>query len=199
MAELWTDKEEEVPPKPHYALAKSAPLTNSNGPPKVNAFHASLLHSCDRIFFIDHRVSDTSVYEWQLVQIAHKDTMQFHPNCLQDGNVLVDFYMMHTEDKDYSAINQQYWLEYDRKQDLHRYDHALSYHSLNPKRDSRLYAKSKGLYPYRKWVYMTHDDVFINGSFDFVCTPKGSQGRDRIPLDPWIDIQDKRKMYSNKA
>ena len=106
---------------------------------------------------------------------------------------------MHPEDKDYSAINQQYWLEYHRNQDLHRSDHTLSYRLLKSTRDSRLYAKSKGLYTYRQWVYMTHDEVFIHGSFDFLCTPKGRQGIDRIPLDPWIALRDKLRMYSNKA
>ena len=85
MAELWPYKKEEVPSKPHYALAKSVTLTNSKGSPKINVLHASLLHSRDRLFFIDHRVSYTSVYECQLVQIVYEDTMQFHPNCLQDG------------------------------------------------------------------------------------------------------------------
>ena len=125
--------------------------------------------------------------------------MQFHPNCIQDGPFLVDFYIMHPKDKDYSTTNQQYWLEYHRKQDLHRSDNALSYLLLKPTRDSRLYAKSKGLYPYRQWVYTTHDKVFIHGPFNFVCTQKGRQGRDRIPLDPWIAMRDKRKMYSNNA
>ena len=98
--------------------------------------------------------------------------MQFHPNCLQDGNILVDLYIMHPEEKDYSAINQRYWLEYHRKQDLHRSDHAVPYHLLKPTRDSRLYEKPKGTYPYRQWLYMTQDDVFIHGPFDFVCNPK---------------------------
>ena len=89
MAELWPDKEEEVPSNPHYELAKSVPFTNSNGPPKINSLHASLLHSRDQIFFVAHRVSDASVYEWQLVQIAYEDTMLFHPNCLQDGKIWV--------------------------------------------------------------------------------------------------------------
>ena len=149
MAALWPDEEEEVPPKPHYALAKSVSLINSKGPPKINVLHAYLLHSRDQLFFIYNRVLDTSLYEWKLVQIAYEYTMQFHLNCLQDGMFLVDFYIMHPEDKDYSAINQQYRLEYHRKQDIHHYNHALSYHLLKPKRDSRLYAKSKGLYPYR--------------------------------------------------
>ena len=34
MAALWLDKEEEVLSKPHYALAKSVSLTNSNVPKK---------------------------------------------------------------------------------------------------------------------------------------------------------------------
>ena len=47
MTALWTDKDEEVTYKPHYALAKSVPLKNSNSTPKISAFHASLLHSRD--------------------------------------------------------------------------------------------------------------------------------------------------------
>ena len=109
MVSLWPYNEEEVTYNPNYALSKSVTFTNSNGPPKINSLHASLLHSRDILFFIACRVSDTSVYEWQLVHIAYEDTMQFHPNCLQDGKMLVDFYIMHPEDKDYSAINQQYW------------------------------------------------------------------------------------------
>ena len=163
-------------------------MTNSNGPPKINALHASLLHSRDQLLFIARSVSDTSVYEWQLFQISYEDTMQFHTNCFQDGQNLVYLYIMHPEDKDCFAINQQYWLEYHRKKDLHQSDHALSYHILKPTRDSILYAKSKGLYPYRQLVYMTHDDVFIHGPFDFLCIPTGRQGRDSIPLDPWISL-----------
>ena len=106
MAELWPDEEEEVPPKPHYELTKSVLLTNSNSPPKINALYAYLLHSHDQLFFIDHRVSYTSVYEWQLFQIAYEDTMEFHPNCLQDRMFLVAFFIMHPEENDYYAINQ---------------------------------------------------------------------------------------------
>ena len=164
-----------MPSKPHYALAKSVPLTNSNGPPKVNALRAYLLHRHNRLFCIAHRVSDTSVYEWQLFQIAFEDTMKFHPNCLQDGKKSVGFYIINPEYKDYSAINQRYWLEYHRKQDLHRSYNALSYHLLKPTKDSRLYVKSKGLYPYRQWLYMTHDDVFIHGPFGFYALQKDAK------------------------
>ena len=43
MSALCLDKEEEVPSKPYYALAKSVPLTNSNGSTKINALHSYLL------------------------------------------------------------------------------------------------------------------------------------------------------------
>ena len=122
-----------------------------------------------------------------------------HPNCLTDGQFLADFFILHPDDCRYNAVNQRYWMEYHTKSTLYRPDNTPSYHLVKQKRDSTRYARSKGRYSYRQWIYLNHDDNYIHGPFDFTITPDGRQSRDRVKHSDWSVLHDMKHMYKNKA
>ena len=47
--------------------------------------------------------------EWHLVRVAFEATLSTHPDGLCDGRFLVDFYILHPEDKSFNAPDQRYW------------------------------------------------------------------------------------------
>ena len=74
----------------------SSPLSPTISPlaptlPLIGPLVASLLTSVDKLFFISHRVPGSGVTEWSLVQIALRNLLREHLNCIQDGCFLVDF------------------------------------------------------------------------------------------------------------
>ena len=160
--------------------------------PTINELHAKLINGHDNLFFVAFED------EWRLVGIAYKDTMSLHPDCLQDGKFLVDFYILHPKDYWFGAPNQRFWLEYHRPGSSSFVRRKSSYHLIQPTRDSHLYAKSKGLLPYRQWMYLLHDSVFIHGPFDFTMTANGRQSKDRVSVDDWRVLHNHRDLYSNE-
>ena len=52
----------------------------------INQFHTKLINGRVNLFFVAFES------KWRLVGVTYKDTMSFHPDCIQDGKVLVDFY-----------------------------------------------------------------------------------------------------------
>ena len=184
--------------QPTFAMAAAKQRTTGIKPPKLVELHAQLLQSRDCLFFIAHVVPGTSTREWQLIRIAYSDTMAVHPECLHDGKFLVDFYILHHEDKAYDAPNQRYWLEYHKYDDLNRADHATAYHLVKPSPESEQWARRHGLYPYRQWCYVAHDDVYIHGPFDFALNARGAS-RDRVSQSDWEKLSSAQHMYCNEA
>ena len=74
--------------------------------PILNEIHDKLINDCDNLFFVMFE------NEWRLVSVAYRDTMAIHPNCLQNGKLLVDWYILHPKDYWFSAPNQCFWLKY---------------------------------------------------------------------------------------
>ena len=161
--------------------------------PTVNQVHARLINGRNNLFFVVFEG------EWRLVSVAYKDTMSLHPDCLQDGKFLVDFYILHPKDHWFGAPNQRFWLEYHRPGSSTFARRKSSYHLVQPTKESHLYATSRGLVPYRQWMYILHDTVFINGAFEFTMTAHGRQSMDRVSVEDWRILHNHRDSYSNEA
>ena len=132
------------------------------------------------------------------MSVAYEDSISLHPACLQDGKFLVDYYIAHPQDTSLSAENMRFWMEYHAITTLTRVDHTTSYSLVRPSSDSRRAAAARGLYPYRQWTYLSHDDVYIHGPFDFSLSQHGRPTRDKISRDDWIVLHDKKCMYANE-
>ena len=145
--------------------------------PTVNQVHTRLINGSNNLLFV--------VFEgkWRLVGVAYTDTMSIHPACLQDGRFLVDFYILHPKDHLFGVPNQRFWLEYHRPGSSAFARWKSSYHLVQPTKESHLYAKSRGLVPYRQWMYILHDTVFIHGPFEFTMTARGRQSMDRVSVE----------------
>jgi hypothetical protein len=115
---------------------------------------------------------------------------------LQDGRFLVEFFIPHSDDVRYDAVNKRYWLQYHTIEDIDSPTSSSFTHLLRPSDTSEQYAKRKGLFPFRQWVNLTHESVFIHGPFDF-ATINGRHTRDRISLDDWSILIQNASLYSN--
>ena len=47
-------------------------------------------------------------------------------------------------------------------------------------------------------MYLSREDVYIHGPFDFSLSKHGTPTRDKISHDNWIVLHDKSHMYSNE-
>ena len=112
--------------QPHQSLASVASKLPSQKPPQINGLRALVQRSTNYLFFIAHQVPSTSVYDWQLVQVAHEDTTSAHPGYLHVGKFLVDFYIQCPDDGGYNTIHQRYWMDYHKLTYLHCSDHSSS-------------------------------------------------------------------------
>ena len=115
--------------------------------------------------------------------MAYDITLAIHPRCVEDGKYLVDFYIRHPEDASFNAPNQRYWLEYHHSPSVIRSNHAKTYHLVRPSSDSIRYVVANDLIPYRQWIYLHQEEVYIHGPFDFSIMPNGWKSRDRVSVN----------------
>ena len=99
--------------------------------------------------------------EWSLVRVALAESLSLHPNALQDGKFLVDFYICHPGDIYYNAVNQRYWLEYHPILDDNRPNHQATAHLIRPSAQSESYAVAEGLRPFHQWVRLINTDTLM--------------------------------------
>jgi hypothetical protein len=184
---------------PSVAPRPPAPERPARAPvPTLAELHARITQSKDCLFFISYTIPHSNVKEWQLVRVAYSATISANPQYLTDGRFLVDFYILHPEDKSYNAPNQRYWLEYHTELTSTYSDHTPSYHLIRPTRTSESYASAHGLRPYRRWVYLQHEDVYLHGPFDFATLPNGRQSRDRIAVADWQVLHSLQHLFANE-
>ena len=172
------------------------PSPNTRSIPIPTELNSLLVASRDKLFFVAYHLPGSEIKEWQLVRVAFAATMEVHPNCIIDGKFLVDFYILHPDDRSYNAPNQRYWIEYHETNLAAHSNHASAYHLVKPGVESETYAASQRLLPYRQWMHILHDDVYIHGPFDFTVT-HGRQSLDRISFDNWQVLHDLRSMFHN--
>ena len=164
------------------AVKPPYPVRQIPSPPELISL---LTGSRDRLFFVAFNLPGSEVKEWKLVRIAYDATMKVHPNCVVDGTFLVDFYILHPDDRTYNAPNQRYWLEYHEKDQVQRSNHSSAYHLIKPGAESETYARGCWLQPFRQWMNILHDDIYIHGPFDFTVMKGGRKSLDRVSLDDW--------------
>jgi hypothetical protein len=158
---------------------------------------ADLIRSEDKLFFIAYSQERSQVRkEWKLVKIDFKRSLQQHPQCLQDGRFLAEFYIEHHRDKKLDICNRRYWLEY-HKSNSHK-TLSVEYHILQPSQYSEAMAASKLLVPYREWISIDDPDQAIHGPFDF-ATLNNRKTRDRVSEKHWLILGEKSALYDNEA
>jgi hypothetical protein len=123
-------------------------------------------------------------------------SLQQHPQYLQDGRFLAEFYIEHHRDKKLDICNRRYWLEY-HKSNSHK-TLSVEYHILQPSQYSEAMAASKLLVPYREWISIDDPDQAIHGPFDF-ATLNNRKTRDRVSEKHWLILGEKSALYDNEA
>ena len=171
------------------------PIRATPSLPDISTLAASIISSADRLFFISVAVSP-SYKEWRLVRVVLDDSISLHPACLQDGRFLVEFYVRHADDLCYNSINQRYWLQYHKAEDLRAPLDSTHTHLVRPSDTSPTFALRNNLQTLRQWVHLTHEDVYLHGPFDF-ATVNGRKTRDRVSIDDWKILLSLRDSYHN--
>ena len=93
----WTEEKLDAvmfPPGPSCLDTQAMPTLKPTPAvwPTINQLHSKLINGCDNLFFIAFK------NKWRLVGVAYKAIMSLHPDCLQGGTFLVDFYIIHPTD-----------------------------------------------------------------------------------------------------
>lgn len=86
--------------------ARPEPFTPQQHLHDIGSLASAIVQSSSKLFFISYSIDDSSRQEWRLVRIAFADSISLHPQCLQDGRFLVEFYILHTADLRFNAANQ---------------------------------------------------------------------------------------------
>jgi hypothetical protein len=200
-APLVDDPLSQSPPSPppvDFPDSASTPTISCTDPlppaplPPGNAFHCSLLSSCDRLFFISYCPPGTFRPRWYLVTVDLAQT-DSDPRCtdhLVTGLYYCHFLFRHPSDKAFADHSARWWPEW------HEYTTAA---------DGIIDFGSRVLFPpnrspnplkYIAWadtVPLTHPDVFISGPFDFATPSSNPPGRtpsfrQYIPVAQWSSL-----------
>ena len=163
-------------------------------PPSITSLAPKIISSTDKLFFIAHKLGNSSSCEWRLVWVAFTTSISLYPSALQDGRFLVEFYVAHPQDMRCNAINQRYWLQYCVPNGIS--DGRIDAHLITPSDTSEDRAAKHNLHPVRRWVNLTHADTYIHGPFDF-ATVRGRKTRDRVDQGCWDALAAKSSMFSN--
>jgi hypothetical protein len=110
---------------------------------------ASIIKSADRLLLVKDDF-DPNFLEWGLERVTLKDSMSFHPSYLQDGCFLVEFFIAHTDNVRFNGINQQFWWQYQRKEDIFTSTSQSKTHLFRPSATLEEYTRKDLLLPVRK-------------------------------------------------
>ena len=143
------------------------PLTDGTpvAPPPITILAPKIISSKDKLFFIAHKLGNSSNCEWRLVRVAFTASILLYPSALQDGRFLVEFYITHPQDIQCNAVNQRYWLQYCVQNGIS--DGRVDVHLITTSDTSEDRAAKHNLHPVQCWVNLTHADTYIHGPFEF--------------------------------
>ncbi len=122
--------------------------------------------------------------------------MTSYSSCLVDGQYLVDFYISHSSDSRYNAINKRFWLQYQSQDNIMANSTSANTHLIRPSGSSETYASRHKLLPFRKYINITHSDTFIHGPFDF-STINNRKSWDRICQSNWDILKSHCDLFHN--
>ena len=86
---------ETIPPAPAPPVPPSSVL-------EIGTLCAPIIASSDMLFLIAYLTPGSTTPEWSLVHFASRRSMPLHPNALQDGKFLVEFFICYPEGAFYS-------------------------------------------------------------------------------------------------
>jgi len=192
------DEEPEIDSHPTMYTGPPPTLVQPTPPkiPSASSLAAKIVKSAGRLFFISHEIPSSERREWRLVRVHLEDSMALRPTCLTDGRYLVEFYILHSADDRYNATNQRYWLQYHTKSDLLSPSITSDTHLIRPSDTSEALAARHHLMPFRQWITLTHESVYIHGPFEFAMV-NGRRSRDRVSLDDWKILHANKHLYTN--
>jgi hypothetical protein len=176
---------------------RSAPHHVIPSIPTIHLLTASIICSIDHLFFVSHKIGLNDAHEWQLVQVAFKDSISLCPLCTQDGRFLFKFYICHPSDWRYNAINQRYWLQYHDLLDIQSPHPVLEMNLIRPSDSSASYATRHKLVPFCKWLHISHLDTFIHGPFEFALI-RGRKSCDCLAQEDWDQLKWHSTMFGNQ-
>jgi hypothetical protein len=155
-------------------------------------FVSDVIKSEDKLFFIPHSLPNQSRKEWKLVQIDFPTSMKLHPQCLQDGKFLIQFFIEHNNDQSVNLTDKRYWLEYHSSNKYKTL--GTRYHLIPPTSVSPEIAKNRNLVPFREWIYLSQPGQYIHGPFEF-ATIHNRKTRDRISHTDWSLLIEAKETY----
>jgi hypothetical protein len=163
--QLMTNDPPFLPPVMYNGPTPSPPTTIKPPlPPSITSLAPQIIASTDKLFFIAHNIGASTCCGWQLVPVAFKDSILLYLPSLQDGQFLVEFYVLHPANVWYNAINQCYWLQYSVHNGIS--NGQLDAHLLTPSDNSEERAAKHKLHPIHTWVNLTHGNTYVHGPFD---------------------------------
>ena len=155
---------------------------------------AKIIQSEDKLFFVNYIHNGRK--EWNLVQLNLSLTLVKSPSVFADGKFIVEFFVSHPDDIEYSHQNRRFWREFHTNLGGSRlYE---SYHLIKPSSNSDTYCKDKLLHPFQQWIHLNHPDVFIHGPFDF-ATIIGKKTADRLTQHDLEILSKAKDKYDNAS
>ena len=76
---------------------------------------ANIIMSDDKLFYIAYAQNKETRREWHLAQVDLENSIKLHPQCLQDGRFLLNFYIQHYKDANLNLTERRFRLEYHTK------------------------------------------------------------------------------------
>ena len=120
--------------------------------------------------------------------------MKTNPRALSNARLLATFLIAHPDDVSFSAENQRYWTQYHK--DDGRYNLSQNYHLIRPSPNEQIYCQHNSLTPYRDWINLFDDNVFLLGPFDFASF-NGRRSKDRIDASLWASLSEQTSKFEN--
>jgi hypothetical protein len=146
------------------------PAAPAHSIPTIPAIHlltVAIISSSDKLFFVSQSIGANTSHEWCLARLAFNDSVLLYPSCIFNGQFLFDFHICHPSDWQYDAVNQCYWIQYHGGEDITCPDLSTDTHLIRPSETSDDYALHHNLHPFKKWLNITHLNIFIHGPFEF--------------------------------
>ena len=154
---------------------------------------ANLIKSEDKILFINHEHNNRR--EWNLIQVDLQQTLEKNPDVVSNGKFLVEYFVSHPHDSNYSSINQRFWREYHNR--LGVYQLHEKFNLIQPSIDEKSYCRKKSLVPYSRWTNLNTSDILLHGPFDFTIV-NGRKSKDRISQRDFEALEKKKDTYDNE-
>ena len=154
---------------------------------------ANLIKSEDKLLFINHEHNNRR--EWNLIQVDLQQTLEKNPDVVSNGKFLVEYFVSHPHDSNYSCINQRFWREYHNR--LGVYQLHEKFNLIQPSIDEKSYCRKKSLVPYSRWTNLNTSDILLHGPFDFTVV-NGRKSKDRISQRDFEALEKKKDTYDNE-